>query len=272
MGSNDSTTTGPATLNFLGGNINLDNGNTSFIVGNGGMGTVVQNSTVTTGRILTIGEGAQGNYTVAAGSVLNIGNQLTPSSATYRVKVGDTSSGTLTIDGTLNATNAGTTLGLGTGTNTGTIVQEAGSVVHLGGNSVSIGAVVGGSGIYNQTGGTLTADAGTDFIIGQAGTGSYTISQSSIATFNNGFEVGGTTTTGTGTVTQMDNSILTANGAVTIGGATGTGQGTYLLQGGTAIFDAGLTIGATGYHDADRGHAQRGVGTNDRSQFRRLPV
>ena len=127
----------------------LDNGATNVIVGQGVAGSITQNngSTVTTGPGLYIGDGSTGTYTVNTGAVLNIGDQVTPNSASYVVEVGSLtgSTGTLTLNGTMNAMNNSTEIFIGGGGGTGTLNQNA--TVNLGGSDSFI--VVDTNGTYN---------------------------------------------------------------------------------------------------------------------------
>jgi len=269
--------TGPGTVMLHSGSVNLDSAtSTSLIVGQGAIGTVVQNSgsNVTTGQNLDIGLGATGTYTVNTGATLNIGTQGTPQSSSYAVVIGTSGPGsTLSISGgTLNAMNDGTIIDVGNG-GTGIITQNG--AVNLGGASSGLFmGLTGGAGTYQlqsgaiaigangtdttevdlgfeasttgtltQTGGTLIAGAATTVIIGDAGTGSYNLSGPSNVTadFQNGFIVGNQAGS-IGTVTQSGGT-LTAENLVGIGSG---GTGIYNLEGGTATFSASVAVGATG--------------------------
>ena len=270
--------TGAGALNVITGTFDLDSAaGTSFVVGNGSIGTVTQgnlatnsSSTVNAGQLLQIGlSGGTGIYSLTANSTLNIGNLGSPQFSEYLFHVGEGSGsvGVLNVsdNSTINASNPGTILEIGVGSNaTGTVTQSGTSTVNLGGalNLLFIGdqgtgtynlqsgnlnisnldtllGINGGTGTLAQSGGTLIVGPGTTFIIGDGGTGTYTLSNGS-ADFQNGFEIANG---GLGIVTQSGGTLTTENTVADIGL---NGTGIYNLQGGTAIFSSGVIVGATG--------------------------
>jgi fibronectin-binding autotransporter adhesin len=269
-----SQTTGTGTLNLSAGTVNLD-GTGTFTVGSVTTGIVNQNagSVVITGAALDIGQGAAGTgtYTVNTGATLNIGTQGAPAAGTYLVDVGSGtgSNGALNISGgTVNAVNPGSVFLVGDGA-TGT-VNQAGNFTLAGANSglvvgggtgtgtyqltsgdlsmgangdvvtFDIGSTMGSTGVFNQSGGAVVAGAASNVTIGDAGTGSYTISGGT-ADFQNGFVLGNAAGS-RGTFTQT-NGIVTAENVVDVGVL---GTGIYAISGGTATFNNGLVVGPNG--------------------------
>jgi uncharacterized protein YhjY with autotransporter beta-barrel domain len=110
-------------------------------------------------------------------------------------------------------------------------------------------------GVFNQSGGTLTADTGSTIVIGLNGQGTYNLYGTGVANFASGFEVGGDSNSdslGSGALNQFGGT-LTSTAESFIGGATGTATGTYGLSNGTATFNGGLDVGATGTVNQDGG-------------------
>jgi uncharacterized protein YhjY with autotransporter beta-barrel domain len=250
------TATSMIVANSQTGSGNTTSGNANGIVT---QGSVANNtaSLVTTGSSLIIGyNGGTGSWTLANGSTLQTGTLA----SSYLIALGSNAgpgplngtggSGTLTIGsttgdsgnfnfGTANSTtptdlqlgtlNPTTTSGVITG-GTGTITENGASIVNIAGEAttVEVGDADLGIGNYNLVNGTLN--------IG--------VNATDDVTFTLGAAAGstGTLTQTAGTVTVGNSG--TPNGTVfTIGGA---GNGIYNMNGGTAIFNNALTLGATG--------------------------
>ncbi len=166
------------------------------------------------------------------------------------VNVGDVNSGTMNVSmGTIDASTATLTIGGATGS-VGTFSQTGSSTVLV--NNLDLGTGS-GNGSYNitGTGNTLTLSAGGFADI--AGTFTQNDATSTVDFSAGGTDLGsgaaynleagnlllGTTIVGTrGTLNQTAGT-LTANGAVDV-------DGTYNLGAGTATFNAGLIVDATG--------------------------
>ena len=260
------------------GTTNMDS-TTNLTVGQGQTGAVTQNSgsTVIAGSNILIGiASATGTYTINSGAELDLGTQGSPGAASYALEIGGnaltTGNGTLSVSGTLQATNSNSSILVG---DSGTGVLNQSGIVNIGGSNSSIElGTMGGTGTYNLTGGALgigtnntdnnTLDIGADsgstghfvqtagtltvgtnspVIIGDAGTGDYTISGSSAVTadFGDGLTVGNAGGS-VGTFTQTG-GLVTAEGAIIIGNG---GSGSYSLTGGELDANNGLSIGISG--------------------------
>jgi autotransporter-associated beta strand protein len=273
-------TGGAGTLNLSNGTVDFDNTGLSpaagipvpfFNVGDGANGTVNQDgtSTVIVGPNTHIGNNGNGTYNVASGGILDIGTQGAPRSMLpYNFAIGEGSGavGTMTLAGTLNANNSGTTIAIGDGgtgtltvTNTGVVNMNSASELEVGSTGTgtfnlagtlnlgtdgslvtfNIGTVAGSAGTFNSAG-TLIAGTGSTVNIGEAGAGTFNLTAGT-ADFQTGFYVGDLL--GSSGVVNQTGGTLTAEGPVVIGNL---GTGSYSISGGTATFSAGMAIGPVG--------------------------
>ncbi len=177
-----------------------------------------------------------GNFSFNSGSSLLLGDGF--DGTVYQGSTGSSASPTVTFSSAELAIGgaANGTYNLQSGSlNIGTTPTDT-SILSVGNIGTSV------SGVLNQTGGTLTAAAATNVIIGEFGTGSYNLSGGS-ADFQNGFTVGAN-----GSVNQSNSvngnnivtSSLSAENTVTIGT-----NGTYTISGGNATFNNGLVLNGT---------------------------
>jgi uncharacterized protein with beta-barrel porin domain len=222
----------------------------------GGTGTITQNGA---GSVVTFQNGSNADFGGFDGGVGVYNLQA------GTLNIGTTASSAVTIDfgvvanasGTLNQTGGSLTLGMGSGSDSQLIIGDSGTGLYqLSGsgqatinNELILGNATGSVGTLTQTGGTLsTAATISRIIIGNNGTGIYNL-EGGTATFLHGFNVGGVTgTTGSGFLNQSGGTLIAGSTTTfpIIGGATGTATGQYNLSGGSAIFDGGLAVGATG--------------------------
>jgi uncharacterized protein with beta-barrel porin domain len=275
---NDDFVSQNAQLNLLSGTVDNSNGIGMFIGQSASFGTVTQgsdsantSSTVTTGTFVIVGEGGTGTYTLSNASILQTGTLGTE----IIVGGGDgTHAGTGTLDindssqfivgngsqfivggnyigtsgGTGNVLQSGSTslvtLG-GTSTaafgdgGTGTYEIDNGTLT-ISNTSVDLGVGATDKGYLIQKGGTMTVANGTAFTIGDAGTGSFTMSGGS-ATFNDTPTLGNVANS-SGTIAQSGGTLTTNNG-LTIGS---NGHGTYTLSGSgaSAMLNGMLSLGS----------------------------
>ncbi|MCE0483989.1 MAG: autotransporter domain-containing protein [Methylacidiphilales bacterium] len=232
VGTDESTidsgqVTGAGTLNLSSGTVNFDSQLSTLLIGDGVAGAVTQgnNSTVIGSGIFigTVSGSTQaagtGTYALTGNSVLDMGTPGNPQASSYSISVGEGngSSGTLTISDTssLNAANANTSFLIGDNKGTGIVTQSGNTTVTLGGNNSNLYiGNLGGTGTYNFVSGNL-----------------------SISNFNT---IIGNGANSTGTFNQSGGNLISTSSGFVVGDS---GTGTYLLSGGTADFQNGLTVG-----------------------------
>ncbi len=121
--------------------------------------------------------------------------------------------------------------------NSSPLFGEAGFSDGLAGEDVVVGSLTGATGTYTHSGGSLTAKR--DLVIGDFGTGAYTMSAGAVARVG-GLRIGRNPGS-SGTVT-IDGGTLTAS-QVTVGGG---GSGTFSVSGGALAGDPAVTVDAGG--------------------------
>ena len=272
---------GSGTYNVTNGSI-LQTGSSGsgayyIILGNGNNSTGVLNISDNSqfnlngpSTYLYVGEGGSG--TINQGTVGQSGGPTVNVNSSSEVDVGEASAGVYNLNaGTLNVNNTanfwiGRDVG---GTTTGVMNQAGGSLNVASGATFVVGAA--GSGQYNLTAGTATftgvlivgnsgdgvlnqsgnstltavqtVDIGRDFSFSGGKTGVYNL-LGGTALFEQSFFLGDIPlSTGNGTINQSGGSLTTQGMAADIGIYT---TGAYNLSGGTADFQAGLTVGAFG--------------------------
>jgi autotransporter-associated beta strand protein len=205
----------------------------------------------TTGTNGTLTISGNATLTLNAGAQLQLGTAETglptPSNPTPTPPASVHATGVVTQNGAGTVVNVnGTALNpavifVGTVTGgTGTYNLQAGNL-NIGSHGfLSVGNDSGTTGIVNQSGGTLTGQAGSRIAIGESGLGTYDLSGGT-ANFIGGF-VAGDLTGSQGIVNQAGGA-LTAGNVVTLGNS---GNGVYNLSGGTATFNNTLFVSATG--------------------------
>ncbi|MEK0448444.1 MAG: hypothetical protein RL088_712 [Verrucomicrobiota bacterium] len=210
------------------------NSNGTFNIGNGGPNLVTANvsgGTLAANGELWVGQaaGGQGLMNISAGTV---------SSNNWLVIGREGGVGTVNISGTgtltKNGGGAGNHVIVGSIAGQGTIAQTGGNFVVTPGNGeIRLGENVGGSGIWNISGGTGAADA---ISVGAMNGGSGTINLSDTGAISTGnLRIGDN---GPGLVNQT-------GGTMTVTGAfdgQGAGTGTYNLAGGRLNLDGGATL------------------------------
>ncbi len=133
----------------------------------------------------------------------------------------------ITTGDTLTVTSGGFAVGVN---HSGTFTQSGGSAV-VNGNYLYLGLMFGSTGVYNMSGGDLTAD---QVIVGYGGTGTFTQSGGTVTTGNNGFLRLGNNPGSTGTY-NLDGGTLTTS---FVGVASSTNNNAFNFNGGTLQLQA----------------------------------
>jgi hypothetical protein len=241
------------------------NGSASFEhLGSGGVsvGAIDAPNNLVLGR----DAGSSGQYLMGPGAgTLYLGFTHSPSGAVSSTVVGQGGDGSFVQQGGSHVTGA-LVLGQnaadavnGIPAATGIYVLGDGTLEVLGpGNSLQVG--LGGSGTFNQSGGSVTAQ-GVTLGVAPGSLGNYLMTAGTTTTSD--FVVGAA---GSGSF-QNSNGTHTVNGNLTLGGDTGS-TGTYVLatpgQGGLWV-NGNATVGRAGSRPARRASSSRGRGSGRRS-------
>lgn len=167
--------------------------------------------------------------------------------------------GTLTTTAKVDGGNGGYDVGRNSGS-VGIVNQSGGELDVNGGGWLILGANAGSTGTYNLSGGTLNTNGGGRLEIGNAGNGTFRISNNAVANISGLTEISSNTGTGTlrvdgGTLNTKAGLVVgwqgTANvlqtagtvnntGTVVVGQSAGTG--TYTMQGGTLTSSSDILL------------------------------
>ncbi len=240
------TTTTNATFNQSGGIVSVSAGALNVGVANGNGTYNLSGTAVLQDRGATVYIGASAGGVCVVNISGNASIDLEAIGSAGQLYVGDnTGVGTITQNGantsvTLNIINiaqfGSNASSLPGGGGTGTYNLFAGGL-EIGGLGAAFGMDAGGVGIFNQSGGNLTANA--PIYIGMSGNGTYNLSGGT-ATLNAGLTIAALAGS-VGTVNQTGGELTIAGGRLTVGIA---GTATYNLNGG--VLQVGGINGITG--------------------------